>query len=141
MIKFLHTTGGLEYVDYNESREVVVFDLDELPKHGYSIAEVYDLFERWSKQVTPCTAARIVLKSETKSKNDCLNLFITFTSIFSKIQTTEQKEGERRLAPRTQIMDETSVDLVTMKRFLNYKCNIEYLQIELFRKGKSLAAL
>ena len=141
MNRYLHTTDGLEFVDYDGPREVWVFDLDELPKKGYSISDVYDLFEGWSKSITPCTAGRIVLKSETKSKTDCLNLFFTFMSICSKQITGEQKEGEKRLAPRTQIMDDTMVDLVTMKQFLNYKCMIEYLQVELYRKGKSFAAL
>ena len=141
MTKFLHTTGALEYVEYEGDREIWVFNLDELPRRDYSIEQVYNLFEGWVKDIVPCTAARIVLTSDTKSKIDCANLFLTFNVILSRAITHEPKEGEKRLAPRTQIMEETSVDLVTMKRYLNNKCDIEYLQVELFRKGKSAAAL
>ena len=141
MNKFLHTTGALEYTEYDGSREIWVFNLDELPRRNYSIEDVYNLFEGWVKNIVPCTAARIVLSSDTKSKIDCMNLFLTFNSILSKAITHEQKEGEKRLAPRTEIMDETSVDVITMKRYLNFNCDIEYLQVELFRKGKSFAAL
>lgn len=141
MNKFLDTSDKLNYVDYSGACQDYVFDLDQLPKEGYSIQEVYNLMEQWSDTIVPGTAAHIVIKSDTKGKNDCLSLFYTFLSIFSKRITTELKEGEKRLAPRTQIMEATSVDLVTMKRFLNYKSKVRYLQIEVTRKGKSLAAL
>jgi hypothetical protein len=141
MSRYLHTTGALEYVEYDGECEVWTFNLDELPKTKYSIQEVYDLFEGWASQVNPCTAARIVLTSGDKSKDDCINLFLTFASVLSKAITTELKEGEKRLAPRTEIMDATTIDFVTIKRFLNYKSNIEYLQIELLRKGKSIITL
>ena len=97
--------------------------------------------EGWVNLIKPTKAARIVVTTKTKGKTDSLNLFFTFASILSKAITNELKEGEKRLAPRTQIMEQTSVDMITMKRFLNYVCDVEYLQVELIRKGKSLAAL
>lgn len=141
MNKFLHTTDALEYIEYTGNREIIVFNLDELPRRKYSIEDVYTLFEGWARSITPNTATRIVLTSDTKSKVDCMNLFLTFNSILSKFITHDLKEGEKRLAPRTEIMANTSVDMVTMKRYLNNVCDIEYLQVELYRKGKSVATL
>ena len=141
MNKFLHTVGGLDYVEYNGDLTTYTFDLDELPARHYSLEDVYNLMEGWVNLVKPTKAARIVITTKTKGKTDSLNLFFTFVSILSKTITGELKEGEKRLAPRTQIMEQTSIDMITMKRFLNYVCDVEYLQIELIRKGKSIAAL
>lgn len=141
MNKFLDTYDKLEYVDYKEDCTSYVFSLDELNKEGFSIGEVYNLFESWIKTIQPDKAVSIIIYSDSKSKNDCLNLFGTFLSIFSKQITTDLKEGEKRLAPRSWIMNQTFADIITMKRFLNYQSKIRYLQIKLKRKGRSLAAL
>lgn len=141
MNKFLHTVGGLDYVEYNGNVDTYTFDLDELPARHYSIEDVYNLMEQWVSTINPGKAARIVVTTKGKGKQDSVNLFFTFTSILSKGLTRALKEGEKRLAPRTQIMEQTSVDMITMKRFLNYVCDVEYLQVELIRKGKSIAAL
>ena len=65
MNKFLDTSDKLNYVDYAGACQDYVFDLDQLPKEGYSIQEVYNLMEQWSDTVVPGTAAHIVIKSDS----------------------------------------------------------------------------
>jgi hypothetical protein len=93
MNKFLHTVGGLDYVEYDGTVDTYTFDLDELPARHYSIEDVYNLMEQWVSTINPGKAARIVVTTKGKGKQDSVNLFFTFTSILSKGLTRALKEG------------------------------------------------
>lgn len=143
MSDFLNTTGALSYGPYegNQPISYYIFDLDELPKKGYTLNDVSALCEKWANQIVDNEAVSIKLISNTKSKEDCIMLFLSFCSTFSRIKTNGAKDGERRLAPSESIMLQTCVDSITMKRFLNNKCTIPFLRINVYRKKKLLAAL
>lgn len=74
--------------------------------------------------------------SEIKTKI-AYNFFFTIVGrILDIITTDEQKFEEKRLGAKDDITSQTTIPLYQLKRLLNYKSKIDYLQVELYRKNK-----
>ena len=133
-MKFLNLANDLSVENLDDTTPLTLI----LPKNmdKWSLQEIDNFLDTNLNIDLPNKLYLTIDASELKTKI-AYNLFFTIVNkVINIITTDEMKFEEKRLGAKDDITSQTTIPLYQLKRLLNYKSKIEYLQVELYRKNK-----
>lgn len=133
-MKFLNLANDLSVEQFDDITPIVI-DL----KKGidtWTLSEIENYIKDVVGSVLPSKMYIKIDGSELKTKV-AYNFFFTVVGrVLDIITTDEMKFEEKRLGAKDDITSQTTIPLYQVRKLLNYKSKVDYLQIDLYRKGK-----
>ena len=133
-MKFLNLANDLSVEQFDDITPIVI-DL----KKGidtWTLGEIENYIKDVVGSVLPSKMYIKIDGSELKTKV-AYNFFFTIVGrVLDIITTDEMKFEEKRLGAKDDITSQTTIPLYQVRKLLNYKSKVDYLQIDLYRKGK-----
>jgi hypothetical protein len=133
-MKFLNLANDLSVENLDDITPLTLI----LPKNmdKWSLQEIDNFLDTNLNIDLPNKLYLTIDASELKTKI-AYNFFFTIVNkVINIITTDEMKFEEKRLGAKDDITSQTTIPLYQLKRLLNYKSKIDYLQVELYRKNK-----